>query len=275
MPRHTAFPDWTHPNVTTYWTKLVKDFHKVIEFDGLWIEMNEPVNFITGRAQGCPVNSLEVPPYLPKILLENEPRMLAEKTICMSAKCFLGDKHYNTHSLYGLSQSIPTQRSVQTVLNKRSLVITRSTYPSTGKYAGHWLRDNLSAWGQMHKSVIGMLEFSLFGVSYIGADICGFRDNCDKSLCQRWMQLGAFYPFARNHNSFWATPQDPGYFGPGFAKNARTVLLVRYTLLPYLYTLFYKAHTTGATVVRPLMHEFTSDKNTWQIDRQFYGGQLC
>ena len=44
--------------------------------------------------------------------------------------------------------------------------------------------------------------------------------------------------------------------------------MLRYSLLPFLYTLFWKHSIDGGTVARPLWHAFPKDKNTWHIDDQ-------
>ncbi len=36
-PGTTAFPDFTHPNVTEWWTNIAEKFHQIIPFDGMWI----------------------------------------------------------------------------------------------------------------------------------------------------------------------------------------------------------------------------------------------
>ncbi|XP_052387400.1 sucrase-isomaltase, intestinal-like isoform X2 [Carassius gibelio] len=272
-----AFPDFFKNGTAEWWGEQIKDFYKnIMKFDGLWIDMNEPASFVHGTVgENCLGNDgLENPPYMPS--LESKLRGLNHKTLCMNSEQILASgtrvKHYDVHNLYGWSHTKPTYDALLSTTGKRGVVVTRSTYPSSGRWAGHWLGDNYSAWDQLLKSIIGMMEFSIFGIPYTGADICGFFNVADYEMCLRWMQLGAFYPFSRNHNTINMPRQDPVAWGPDFAAMSRDVLNIRYTLLPYLYTLMYEAHVHGNTVVRPLLHEFVTDEKTWDIDRQFLWG---
>ncbi|KAM8854558.1 sucrase-isomaltase, intestinal [Synchiropus picturatus] len=270
-PGQTVFPDYTSPNCTEWWTEEYERFYNEIKHDALWIDMNEVSNFRKGSINGCEDNELNYPPYTPKILDE----VMYSKTLCMDSKQKWGD-HYDVHSLYGYSMVLASEVAMKKVFGqKRSLMLTRSSFPGVGKYSGHWLGDNAANWNDIKWAIPGMLEFGLFGVPYIGADVCGFFDDSSEELCRRWMQVGAFYPFSRNHNAQGYKPQDPAAYGAESAlvRSSKHYLNIRYTLLPYLYTLFYRAHTTGDTVVRPLMHEFYSDSATWAVDRQFLWGK--
>ena len=88
----------------------------------------------------------------------------------------------------------------------------------------------------------------------LGADICGFFTDVGEELCARWMQLGAFYPFSRNHNAKGYAEQDPG--SSRFSDNLRIAsekaYKLRYSLLPELNSLFAKVHESGGTVVKSL-----------------------
>lgn len=112
----------------------------------------------------------------------------------------------------------------------------------------------------------------MYGIPMIGADICGFQRNTTVELCARWSSLGAFYPFARNHNDFNTIEQDPVALGPNVTRAAKNALELRYTLLPHFYTLFYHDHISGDPVVRPLFFEFPQDPTTQEIDTQFLWG---
>ncbi|KAG1696093.1 Maltase-glucoamylase, intestinal [Nymphon striatum] len=283
----TAFPDYFKNETKTWWIDTIVDFHNILQFDGLWIDMNEPSNFGTNQpiiwnwpkgvkpwTLKCPNNLYDDPPYKPKAAyVRGQKGRLSQKTLCMIGEQDDGKKrHYDVHSLYGWSQTLPTLIAAQNATKERSMVVTRSTFVSSGRYAGHWLGDNTSEWPFMHQSIVGMLEFNLFGIPYVGADICGFFGNTTNDLCIRWMQLGAFYPFCRNHNGIGYIDQDPGALGKEVAEASRIALNIRYTLLPYLYTLLFEANQHGSTVVRPLFHEFPTDENTYDLDAQFLWG---
>ncbi|KAK3090595.1 hypothetical protein FSP39_012987 [Pinctada imbricata] len=246
-PGPTVFPDFTNPQSIEYWTMMMKKFHVNVSFDGLWIDMNELSNFVDGSVDGCSSDHFENPPFVPGI----SGGSLRSRTICATAFQNLS-LAYDVHNLYGKFEAKASYEALKTIRGKRPFVISRSTYAGSGVYGGHWSGDNSATYEDMYYSIPEILNFNMFGISMIGADICGFELNTSEELCTRWHQLGAFYPFTRNHNSLGLRAQDPTAFGPVMSKRVADVLSIRYSLLPFLYTLFHKSHTYGDMVVKPL-----------------------
>ena len=153
----------------------------------------------------------------------------------------------------------------------RPFIIGRSTFPGSGTVAGHWGGDNSADWYYMFFSIPQALSFSLFGIPMFGVDTCGFNGNTDEELCNRWMQLSAFFPFYRNHNTLAAISQE-AYVWASVIDATKAAQVIRFQLLPYMYTLFYLAHTTGSTVMRALAWEFPNDPTLAAADRQFFLG---
>jgi alpha-glucosidase len=123
----------------------------------------------------------------------------------------------------------------------------------------------------MFFSIPQALSFSLFGIPMFGVDTCGFNGNSDEELCNRWMQLSAFFPFYRNHNTLSANSQE-AYVWASVATATKAAMGIRFQLLPYMYTLFYNANQQGDTVMRALAWEFPNDPSLANADRQFFLG---
>ncbi|KFO76310.1 Lysosomal alpha-glucosidase, partial [Cuculus canorus] len=262
-PGPTAFPDFTNPETHEWWHDMVKEFHDQVPFDGMWIDMNEPSNFVEGSQDGCPYNRLEQPPYVPGVFGGR----LQAGTICASSQQYLSS-HYNLHSLYGLTEAIASHDPICAHFSPEAPLhlVAPPWAPFSQVLQNHCAFCTPSA---------EVLLFNLFGVPLVGADVCGFAGDTSEELCVRWTQLGAFYPFMRNHNDHGARPQEPYAFSPAAQAAMRSALRLRYSLLPFLYTLFHRAHSAGETVARPLFLEFPKDPNTWALDRQLmWGGAL-
>ena len=125
-PDLTVYPDFLHPNATLYWQQQIQLFRDNISFDGLWLDMNEPSNFVPGSVYGCDNrSSLDHPPYLPgqfhcftksaiiKCPFDTTGALkgsgILHKTLCMSAKQYISS-HYDVHSLYGHSEAKATMK---------------------------------------------------------------------------------------------------------------------------------------------------------------------
>ena len=217
------------------------------------------------------VRAIEYPPYV----LNNVQGALDVHAVSPNATHHGGTQEYDYHNLFGHQILNATYHALLNVFpTKRPFIIGRSTFAGSGKWAGHWGGDNTSLWAYMFFSIPQALSFSLFGIPMFGVDTCGFNGNTDEELCNRWMQLSAFFPFYRNHNVLSAIPQEP-YRWASVAEAYKIAVDIRYTLLPYIYTTFYLAHETGSTVMRALAWEFPNEPSLANADRQFLlGGSL-
>ncbi|PSR99298.1 hypothetical protein PHLCEN_2v4157 [Hermanssonia centrifuga] len=212
---------------------------------------------------------LNTPPYA----IHNGNGRLSLHALATNATHAGGYVELDTHNLWGMMEEKATHLALQSLHpGKRPFLISRSTFPSSGKWTGHWLGDNFSKWQYMYFNIQGVLQFQLFQIPMVGADTCGFNDNTDEELCGRWMQLSAFMPFYRNHNERGALSQEP-YRWDSVANASRTAMNVRYSMLPYWYTLFANASQFGAPPVRALFYEFPDEPELFGIDQQYLIGR--
>ncbi|KAG0620155.1 hypothetical protein M758_4G193600 [Ceratodon purpureus] len=287
-PGPVYFPDFLHPNSTEWWIKETQLFHDQIPFDGMWIDMNELANFCTGTSctfNGTVIDDLtscylqcpdefnhtkyDVPGF--KINHVGAYEGLGYRTAAMTVKHYDGTLEYDAHNLYGLAESIATNKAMTLVRNKRPFVLSRSTFIGSGAHTAHWTGDNGATFNDLAYSIVTVLNSGILGIPMIGADICGFNDETTEDTCNRWIQVGAFHPFSRAHNNINNQPKEL-YLWKSVTVSAQKALGLRYRLLPYFYTLNYEAHKKGYPIVRPLFFAFPLDSNTLDVSYQFLIG---
>jgi len=269
VPSKSVFPNFLKEETREWWANW---HHTMFDrgIDGIWNDMNEPANFSCTDYWTLPLD----------VIFETDS---GEEL-----------RQEEVHNLYAHKEAQATDLAFKTLKpNTRPFILTRASFTGTQRYAtATWTGDNWSRWEMLRISIFQDANVGLTGMAMVGNDIGGFAKIPSEGvvptpeLFARWIEVGAFYPFARDHynnagqspmdtdaaNSLDWSRQEPWQFGQEVEDISRKYISLRYELMPYLYNAFKDAHDNATLVFQPLVYQFQEDENTHDIQEQFMFG---
>jgi alpha-D-xyloside xylohydrolase len=179
---------------------------------------------------------------------------------------------------------------------KRALILSRDAY--TGAQANgtiFWSSDIYPTWDTLKRQIPTGLDFAASGITYWSNDTGGWQylpavhhpahkpllDPSDAranvggyddypELYTRWFQYAAFLPIFRAHGSRPAN--EVWSYGKQAEPILEKYLRLRYTLMPYIYSLGYKTWLNGAPFMRALPLDFPNDPKVADLRDEYMFG---
>ncbi|WP_372974860.1 glycoside hydrolase family 31 protein [Muriicola sp.] len=249
-PGQCNFPDFTNPKVREWWAGLYKELMSEVGAHAVWNDMNEPA-------------VMEVPTKTAPL----DTRHDFDGHPC---------SHRKAHNVYGMQMVRATYEGVKKyVYPKRPFVITRAAYSGTQRFSSTWTGDNVATWEHLWIANVQVQRMCMSGMSFVGTDIGGFAEQPNGELFARWIQLGIFHPFCRVHSSGDHGDQEPWSFDAEVTKIVRKFIELRYQLLPYLYTAFYRYYKESIPMIQSLVYYDQDDHQThFRTDEFIFGEQI-
>jgi oligosaccharide 4-alpha-D-glucosyltransferase len=179
------------------------------------------------------------------------------------------------HNIYGHYWSKMLSDSYQKDYPKKRLFnLTRAGYAGSQRYSVFpWSGTVKRSWSGLKAQLPIMLTMSMSGIPYMHSDAGGFADGeKDEELYTRWLQLAAFSPIFRPHSE--KVPSEPIYYSAETQKIVRKFIELRYTLMPYIYTMAYQQTVHGRPLIRPLIYEQEDDFLVDIYDLYYWGDNM-
>ncbi|XP_018333795.1 uncharacterized protein LOC108742928 [Agrilus planipennis] len=158
--------------------------------------------------------------------------------------------------------------------NKRPYLISRSGCAGMQRYVQTWSGDNHTSWQTLRYNIRMGLGMSLSGLYNVGHDVGGFAgEKPDIELFVRWVQNGVMHPRFTIHS--WNddhTVNEPWMY-PSVTPAIRDAIVLRYRLLPYLYTLMWQASQDDEPMLRPTFLDHEHDPMTFAETDDFMLGR--
>lgn len=239
-PNTNHFVDYSDPRGRRWWIDNMK-LYQDLGIHGLWNDMNEPA--IDGQA--IPDN----------VVFDFD----GQKTSALEAQNYYGM----------LMARAAFESAEQYGGNRRPFVLSRSGFAGIQRYAAVWSGDNQAKDEHILLGALLVNQMGLSGVPFTGPDLGGYIGDGNKDLFRRWIEVGVFAPYLRNHRGQYTAANEPWAYGEEVEAISKAYIGFRYELMPYLYSTFYEAAETGMPVSRSLSIDYSFDANVFKTDFQY------
>ncbi len=125
----------------------------------------------------------------------------------------------------------------------------------------HWTGDVLGTWAGFAETIDGIVyseDGAMGGWSYLHSDTPGHTDGTDPELATRWMQFSDFSSLTRNHG---VTGRNVWSWGKEVEQHSYASRMLRYRLLPYIYTYTREIWDKALPLTRPMKLAYPGQKD--------------
>ena len=151
-----------------------------------------------------------------------------------------------------------------------AVLFARSATVGGQKFPVHWGGDCWSDYVSMEESLRGGLSLCMSGFGYWSHDIGGFEHTSTPDVYKRWAAFGLLSSHSRLHGS--QSYRVPWVYDEEAVDVVRTFTKLKAALMPYLYRNAIYTSQTGIPMMRSMVLEFTDDRNTAYLDKQYMMG---
>ena len=161
--------------------------------------------------------------------------------------------------------------------NPRPLTFSRYAGPGSHRYPIGFSGDTVVTWESLKFQPEFTACASNIGYGWwshdIGGHMFGYRDE---ELEVRWYQLGAFSPINRLHSSNSPfSGKEPWNFNRDVSAAMVDALRLRHAMMPYLYTMNYRAAEAGRPLVEPMYWQNPDTPDAYEVPDEFrFGTEL-
>ena len=286
-PGRSCFPDFLRSDVRAWFGSKYKNLTD-LGIEGFWNDMNEPAMFYSDESLAAAFEKIET--FKGKNLdiqtffefadvsgstfnrLEDYQRFYNRAEVVGKGEEAL--RHDQVHNIFGGKMTQAAGEGLKALMpEKRCLLYSRASCIGAHRYGGIWTGDNNARWNHMEQEIKMLPGLNMCGFLYSGADIGGFAEQTTEDLMLRWMALGIFTPLMRNHSAWDAREKELYRFSQKATDAFRSILQLRYALLPYIYSEFVKAALTSDMFIRPLSFDFEDDQRALEVQDQLFVGE--